>query len=60
MASDLNAEPTADRFRRLFADTERELLAYVLRRVDRPEDAADVVSSARTASAAAGGPRRPL
>jgi len=34
----------ADRFRRLFADTERELLAYALRRVDRPEDAADVVA----------------
>jgi RNA polymerase sigma factor (sigma-70 family) len=34
----------ADRFRRLFADTERELLAYALRRVDRVEDAADVVA----------------
>jgi RNA polymerase sigma factor (sigma-70 family) len=34
----------ADRFRRLFADTERELLAYALRRVDRAEDAADVVA----------------
>jgi RNA polymerase sigma factor (sigma-70 family) len=33
-----------DRFRRLFADTERELLAYVLRRVDRADDAADVVA----------------
>jgi RNA polymerase sigma-70 factor (ECF subfamily) len=34
----------ADRFSRLFGDHERELLAYVLRRVDRPEDAADVVA----------------
>ena len=33
-----------ERFRRLFADTERELLAYVLRRVERAEDAADVVA----------------
>jgi RNA polymerase sigma-70 factor (ECF subfamily) len=40
----VNAEAPADRFRRLFADTERELLAYVLRRVDRGEDAADVVA----------------
>jgi RNA polymerase sigma factor (sigma-70 family) len=43
MAADLNEEPT-DRFRRLFADTERDLLAYALRRVDRAEDAADVVA----------------
>jgi RNA polymerase sigma factor (sigma-70 family) len=34
----------AARFTRLFADTERELLAYALRRVDRAEDAADVVA----------------
>jgi RNA polymerase sigma factor (sigma-70 family) len=39
-----SAEPPTDRFRRLFADTERELLAYVLRRVARAEDAADVVA----------------
>jgi RNA polymerase sigma-70 factor (ECF subfamily) len=32
------------RFRRLFDDAERDLLAYALRRVDRPEDAADVVA----------------
>jgi RNA polymerase sigma-70 factor (ECF subfamily) len=38
------AEDPADRFRRLFAANERELLAYVLRRVDRAEDAADVVA----------------
>jgi DNA-directed RNA polymerase specialized sigma24 family protein len=40
----VNAEAPADRLRRLFADTEHELLAYVLRRVDRGEDAADVVA----------------
>jgi RNA polymerase sigma factor (sigma-70 family) len=40
----VSAEAPTDRFRRLFADTERELLAYVLRRVDRGEDAADVVA----------------
>lgn len=40
----MSPEDPTDRFRRLFADTERELLAYVLRRVDRAEDAADVVS----------------
>jgi len=40
----VNAEAPTARFRRLFADTERELLAYALRRVDRPEDAADVVA----------------
>jgi RNA polymerase sigma factor (sigma-70 family) len=34
----------ADRFSRLFADTERDLLAYALRRVDRAEDAADIVA----------------
>jgi RNA polymerase sigma-70 factor (ECF subfamily) len=34
----------ATRFTRLFAATERELLAYALRRLDRPEDAADVVA----------------
>jgi RNA polymerase sigma factor (sigma-70 family) len=32
------------RFRRLFDDAERDLLAYALRRVERPEDAADVVA----------------
>jgi RNA polymerase sigma-70 factor (ECF subfamily) len=32
------------RFRRLFDDSERDLLAYALRRVERPEDAADVVA----------------
>jgi RNA polymerase sigma factor (sigma-70 family) len=37
-------EDPTDRFSRLFADTERELLAYALRRVDRAEDAADVVA----------------
>src|SRR5918992_1551637 len=40
----MSTEVSTDRFRRLFADTERELLAYVLRRVDRAEDAADVVA----------------
>ena len=34
----------AGRFKELFSATERDLLAYVLRRVDRPEDAADVVA----------------
>ena len=34
----------SDRFRQLFAATERDLLAYALRRVDRAEDAADVVA----------------
>jgi RNA polymerase sigma-70 factor, ECF subfamily len=38
------AESGTDRFSRLFADAERELLAYVLRRVERSEDAADVVA----------------
>jgi len=33
-----------ERFRRLFADTERALLAYAVRRVERAEDAADVVA----------------
>ena len=37
-------DASTDRFRRLFGDHERELLAYALRRVDRPEDAADVVA----------------
>ncbi|MDQ3630994.1 MAG: RNA polymerase sigma factor [Actinomycetota bacterium] len=32
------------RFRRLFDDAERDLLAYALRRVDRPDDAADIVA----------------
>src|SRR5689334_4759444 len=40
----VTAEDQADRFRRLFAETERDLLAYALRRVDRAEDAADVVA----------------
>jgi RNA polymerase sigma-70 factor (ECF subfamily) len=40
----VSAENPTDRFSRLFAETERELLAYALRRVDRPEDAADVVA----------------
>jgi RNA polymerase sigma factor (sigma-70 family) len=40
----VNPELPTDRFSRLFADTERELLAYALRRVDRAEDAADVVA----------------
>ena len=40
----MTGEASTDRFRRLFADTERELLAYVLRRVDRDEDAADVLA----------------
>ena len=34
----------ADRFKELFSLTERDLLAYPLRRVERPEDAADVVA----------------
>jgi RNA polymerase sigma factor (sigma-70 family) len=34
----------ADRFRELFAATERDLLAYALRRVERPDHAADVVA----------------
>jgi RNA polymerase sigma-70 factor (ECF subfamily) len=34
----------AQRFERLFERAERDLLAYVLRRVDRPEDAADIVA----------------
>jgi RNA polymerase sigma-70 factor, ECF subfamily len=42
--TDVSTEVPAERFRRLFADTERELLAYVLRRVERAEDAADVVA----------------
>jgi RNA polymerase sigma-70 factor, ECF subfamily len=40
----MSADTDAERFRMLFADTERELLAYALRRVNRPEDAADVVA----------------
>jgi RNA polymerase sigma factor (sigma-70 family) len=40
----VSADHHTDRFRRLFAATERDLLAYVLRRVQRPEDAADVVA----------------
>jgi RNA polymerase sigma factor (sigma-70 family) len=37
-------EEPDERFRRLFAATERDLLAYALRRVDHAEDAADVVA----------------
>jgi DNA-directed RNA polymerase specialized sigma24 family protein len=44
MAPDVTEQLATDRFRRLFAETERELLTYVLRRVDRAEDAADVVA----------------
>jgi RNA polymerase sigma factor (sigma-70 family) len=44
MSAQMAAETGTARFSRLFADTERELLAYVLRRVDRAEDAADVVA----------------
>lgn len=40
----MTAQPATARFRRLFADTERDLLAYVVRRVDDVEDAADVVA----------------
>ncbi|WP_354697605.1 RNA polymerase sigma factor [Paraconexibacter sp. AEG42_29] len=40
----MTAENPEPRFRALFADTERDLLAYALRRVDRAEDAADVVA----------------
>src|SRR5690242_7391531 len=40
----MTGDDQADRFRRLFADTQRDLLAYALRRVDRAEDAADVVA----------------
>src|SRR4051812_33061810 len=44
MSPQMPAESGTDRFSRLFGDTERELLAYVLRRVDRAEDGADVVA----------------
>lgn len=44
MATEMSAEQSTERFRSLFAETERELLAYALRRVDRAEDAADVVA----------------
>lgn len=37
-------EDAHQRFRALFDDAERDLLAYALRRVDRPEDAADIVA----------------
>jgi RNA polymerase sigma-70 factor (ECF subfamily) len=40
----MSADDPAGRFRRLFTVHERELLAYALRRVDRAEDAADVVA----------------
>lgn len=36
--------PHEDRFRRVYADTFAPLLAYALRRVGQPEDAADVVA----------------
>jgi RNA polymerase sigma factor (sigma-70 family) len=38
------ADDAQTRFRRLFDDAERDLLSYALRRVQRPEDAADVVA----------------
>ena len=38
------ADDAQTRFRRLFDDTERDLLGYAVRRVSRPEDAADVVA----------------
>jgi RNA polymerase sigma factor (sigma-70 family) len=44
MPTHLSASDRVERFNRLFARTERELLAYALRRVDRPEDAADIVA----------------
>ena len=44
MASQRTEEDRAAHFSGLFAGTERELLAYALRRVDRAEDAADVVA----------------
>jgi len=44
MSSHVTDAARAERFNRLFAETERELLAYALRRVERPEDAADVVA----------------
>jgi RNA polymerase sigma factor (sigma-70 family) len=40
----VNADDAQTRFRRLFDDTERDLLSYAVRRVARPEDAADVVA----------------
>jgi RNA polymerase sigma factor (sigma-70 family) len=38
------ADDPQTRFRRLFDDTERDLLSYAVRRVQRPEDAADIVA----------------
>jgi RNA polymerase sigma factor (sigma-70 family) len=38
------ADDAHTRFRRLFDDTERDLLSYAVRRVQRPEDAADIVA----------------
>jgi RNA polymerase sigma factor (sigma-70 family) len=38
------ADDAHARFRRLFDDTERDLLSYAVRRVQRPEDAADIVA----------------
>jgi RNA polymerase sigma-70 factor (ECF subfamily) len=38
------ADDAQTRFRRLFDDTERDLLSYAVRRVQRPEDAADIVA----------------
>lgn len=40
----MTAADPETRFRRLFDEAERDLLAYALRRVERPEDAADVVA----------------
>lgn len=40
----MTAEPPDERFARLFAETERDLLAYAIRRLPRAEDAADVVA----------------
>ena len=38
------AAPSKERFEQLFRDNYQSLLAYALRRTERPEDAADVVS----------------
>jgi len=40
----MSDEAAHNRFQSLFRETERDLLGYALRRVDRPEDAADVVA----------------
>jgi hypothetical protein len=51
IVGDLHGEPPfaahderEARFARLFTDAERDILAYALRRVARPEDAADIVA----------------